>query len=109
MTSDKRVLQTVTYSGVGTFSNGWLAFELGVLRRIRFSSAALPFTGEPNLGAQLKRWRIRVAANDPLLWASTKATAFVENSSERLLEEDMSIVLDDAYMPRDRLDNPSLL
>ena len=50
-----------------------------------------------------------MAANDPLLWASTKATALVENSSERLLEEDVSIVLHDAYMPRDRLDNPSLL
>ena len=28
------------------FSNGWLAFELGVLRRLKFTSVALPFTGE---------------------------------------------------------------
>jgi len=27
------------------FPNGWLAFELGVLRRLNFTSIALPFTG----------------------------------------------------------------
>ena len=31
------------------FPNGWLAFELGVLRRLKFTSVALPFTGEPEL------------------------------------------------------------
>lgn len=91
------------------FHNGWLAFELGVLRRLKFSSVALPFTGEPDLIVQLKNWRVRVAANDPMLWSYTKATALVENNSERLTEADLEILLDDAYVPRDIIGNPALL
>jgi hypothetical protein len=91
-----------------TFSSGWLAFELGVLRRLKFSSAALPFTGEPHLSVHLKRWKVRVAANDPMIWSFTKATALVENYTERLTESDLSIVLQDAYVPRDKMDNPAL-
>ncbi|CAN5878778.1 hypothetical protein BH18ACI4_BH18ACI4_10890 [soil metagenome] len=98
----------MSYSGSSTFSSGWLAFELGVLRRLKFASAALPFTGEPYLSLQLKRWKVRVAANDPMTWSYTKATALVENSAERLTESDLSIVLNDAYVPRDTLDNSSL-
>lgn len=98
----------MAYSGSGTFSSGWLAFELGVLRRLKFSSAALPFTGEPHLSLQLKRWKVRVATNDPMIWSFTKATALVENFAERLTDNDLSIVLQDAYVPRDRLDNPAL-
>lgn len=98
----------MAYSGSGTFSSGWLAFELGVLRRLKFSSAALPFTGEPHLSLQLKRWRVRVATNDPMLWSFTKATALVENFAERLTDNDLSIVVQDAYVPRDRLDNRAL-
>lgn len=92
-----------------TFPNGWLNFELSVLRRLKFSSIAIPFTGEPNLGSQLKRWQVRVAANDPMAWAATKATATVENNSERLSTDEIDSILDDAYVPRERLDNPSLL
>ena len=92
-----------------TFPNGWLNFELSVLRRLKFSSVALPFTGEPNLGSQLKRWQVRVVANDPMRWAFTKATATVENNSERLSAAEIDSVLEDAYVPRERLDNPSLL
>ena len=46
------------------FPNGWLAFELGVLRRLKFSSVALPFTGEPELAVQLKRSKVRVASSE---------------------------------------------
>jgi hypothetical protein len=92
-----------------TFPNGWLNFELSVLRRLKFSSIALPFTGEPNVGMQLKRWNVRVAANDPMIWAHTKATALIENDSERPTEEDIEAIVGDAYVPRERLDNPSLL
>lgn len=99
----------MTYVASATFPNGWLNFELSVLRRLKFSSIALPFTGEPNLGVQLKQWQVRVAANDPMIWGYTKATALVENDSERLTETDIEGLLDDAYVPRDRLDNPSLL
>ena len=96
------------YNSNEAFGNGWLAFELNVLRRLKFNSVALPFIGEPNLGLQLKHWNVRVAANDPLLWPFTKATALIENSSAQLDEADYEIVLDDAYVPRDYLENAAL-
>src|SRR5688572_2323337 len=91
------------------FSNGWVSFELGVLRHLRFASIAIPFTGEPNLSMELKRWKVRVLANDPMLWSATKALALVENSSHRLGEDDIAALTDDAYVPGEKLDNPSLL
>jgi hypothetical protein len=98
----------LAYVSSATFPNGWLNFELSVLRRLKFSSIALPFTGEPNIGVQLKRWDVRVAANDPMSWAATKATALIENDSERLTDQDIETIVDDAYVPRERLDNPAL-
>jgi hypothetical protein len=95
--------------GPVTFSNGWLGFELSVLRRLKFSSIALPFTGEPDLCLQLKHWKVRVAANDPMLWSYTKSTALIENSTEWLDDAEVEVILNDAYMPRDKLDNPGLL
>lgn len=91
------------------FTNGWLAFELGVLRRLKFESIALPFTGEPEIAIHLKRWKIRVAANDPMIWSYIKATALIENHTEQLEEDDLATLLDDAYVPRDKLDNPAML
>ena len=91
------------------FPNGWLAFELGVLRRLKFDSVALPFTGEPELATHLKHWKVRVAANDPLLWSYTKALAVVENNTDRLNEEDLDLLLDDAYVPGEKINNPALL
>jgi hypothetical protein len=92
-----------------SFSNGWLNFELSVLRRLKFASVALPFTGEPALGLQLKHWQVRIAANDPMTWSFIKSTALVENNTYRLSEEDLETVVEDAYVPRDRFDNPALL
>jgi hypothetical protein len=91
-----------------TIPNGWLAFELGVLRRLKFKSISLAFAGEPHLGVYLKRWGMRVAANDLAQWAATKAIACIENNTERLSEEDVAIILEDAYVPRHKLSNPSL-
>ena len=91
------------------FPNGWLAFELGVLRRLKFSSVALPFTGEPELAVQLKRSKVRIAANDPMIWSHTKALALIENNVDRLHEAEIEAILDDAYVPREKLNNPSLL
>ena len=91
------------------FSSGWLGFELGVLRRLKFASVALPFTGEPEVALHLKNWNVRVTANDPMLWSHTKAVALVESHTEQLNDEDLSALLDDAYVPRDKLDNPALL
>ena len=99
----------MAYVTTATFPNGWLNFELSVLRRLKFSSIAFPFTGEPNIGMQLKRWKVRVAANDPMIWSQTKATALIENDSERLNDADLEAIVDDAYVPRERLDNPALL
>jgi hypothetical protein len=91
------------------FPNGWLAFELGVLRRLKFTSVALPFTGEPELAFQLKHWKVRIAANDPMLWSHTKALAVIENNADKLNEEDLDMLLGDAYVPGEKLNNPSLL
>ena len=87
---------------------GWLAFELNVLRRLQFNSAILPFTSEPNLGAYLKRWSVRVLANDLMQSAWTKSVAAIQNNAESLSDEDVSFVLEDAYVPRYRLQNESL-
>lgn len=91
-----------------TIPNGWLAFELGVLRRLKFKSASLAFAGEPDLGVYLKRWGVRVETNDLARWSATKAAAFIENNTEQLSEDDVSLVLEDAYVPRHKLSNPAL-
>ena len=93
---------------IDAFANGWLAFELNVLRRLKFKSVAIPLCGEPHLGVQLKRWGVRVVANDPFIWAFTKATALIENPSLRLDEADFEVVLEDAYAPREKMDNSAL-
>jgi hypothetical protein len=87
---------------------GWLAFELSVLRRLQFRSVAEPFAGESAAPAYLKRWGVRVAANDAARWAWTRATARVENNAETLSDADVETVLEDAYVPRHRLYNPAL-
>jgi hypothetical protein len=86
----------------------WLAFELNVLRRLKFASAILPFASEPHLGAYLKRWNARVQANDLTQSAWTKAIAAIQNNTEKLSDEDVNLVLEDAYVPRYRLQNESL-
>ena len=88
--------------------DGWLAFELNVLRRIDFKSIALPFTGEPTLGAYLKRREVRVLANDLLQSSWTKAVAAIQNNSEKLSDDDVNNVLEDVYIPRHKLHNPAL-
>ncbi|MEO6050514.1 MAG: hypothetical protein ABIP78_04190 [Pyrinomonadaceae bacterium] len=86
----------------------WLAFDLNVLRRLTFDSVALPFTASPALGAYLKRWSVRVAANDPLQSAWTRSFAQIVNGGERLSTDEVNIVLDDAYVPGYRLHNQAL-
>jgi hypothetical protein len=87
---------------------GWLAFELSVLRRLQFRSVADPFAGEATTLAYLKRWGARVAANDTARWAYARAQARVENNGNVLTEEEVEVVLEDAYVPRHRLYNPAL-
>ncbi|HKP37918.1 MAG TPA: hypothetical protein VJT71_13755 [Pyrinomonadaceae bacterium] len=97
------------HNGHNTGSMSWLGFELSVLRRLKFRSITLALAGEPQLGQYLKRLDVRVASNDPAHWAWTKAVAFVENNSEVLTDEDVEIVLADAYVPRSYFRNPNLL
>jgi hypothetical protein len=91
-----------------TKPKGWLAFELNVLRRLEFKSAAVPFVGEGELGAHLKRSGARVWANDLTHSGWTKAVAAIENNAEKLSEEDLQLILEDAYVPHHRLQNPAL-
>jgi hypothetical protein len=95
-------------NGINVNAHGWLGFELGVLRRLKFRSCALALTGEPQLGLALKRWNVRVSANDPAHWAWTKSIAFIENNSERLSEPEIDKLLDDAYVPRNYFNNQAL-
>ncbi len=87
---------------------GWLAFELNVLRRLKFASVILPFTGETHLGTHLKRWNVRVTANDSMQSAWTQAVAAIQNNSEKLSDDKVNIILEDAYVPRYRLHNAAL-
>lgn len=87
---------------------GWLAFELNVLKRLKFTTAALPFTSDPNLGTYLKRWNIRVLANDLTQSGWTKAVASIQNNGELLTDDHIQAVLNDAYVPGYKLNNPSL-
>src|ERR1051326_9602700 len=96
-------------NGLNTSAVSWLGFELNVLRRLKFHSVALPLAGEPQLGHYLKRWQARVSANDPAHWSWIKSQAFIENNSETLTEEDVGLLLDDAYAPRKSFRNPALL
>jgi len=68
----------------------------------------MPFTPDPALGAYLKRWNVRVLANDPLQSSWTRAVAQIANNGERLSPENVNIVLEDAYVPGYRLNDPSL-
>ncbi|HEY0098787.1 MAG TPA: hypothetical protein VGB76_07515 [Pyrinomonadaceae bacterium] len=87
---------------------GWLAFELSVLRRLRFRSLINPFAGEPDLETHVKRWGVRVAANDAARWSWIKGIARVENNGERLTGDDLEVLLEDVYVPRYRLRNAAL-
>ncbi|HEX5705665.1 MAG TPA: hypothetical protein VFX96_00100 [Pyrinomonadaceae bacterium] len=88
--------------------DGWLAFELSILRRLKFRTAVNPLAGEPVLDVYLKRWGVGVSSNDPARWAATKCLARVENNTVSLTKDDVAAVLEDAYVPRYRLQNAAL-
>jgi hypothetical protein len=92
----------------GVFRKGWLAFELNVLRRLKFNSISLPFTGDSALGVYLKRWDIKIAANDLMQWSWTRAIATIQNNSEKLSEEQIETALNNVYVPGYKLSNPAL-
>ncbi len=86
----------------------WLAFELNILRRLKFSSVSLPFTNNPNLGNHLKNWNVKVMANDLMQSAYIDARTYIENNGEKLDVEDLELILEDAYVPQYKLKNASL-
>ena len=88
--------------------NNWLAFELNILRRLEFSSVAMPFTNNPNLGNYLKNWNIKVWTNDLMQSAYTDAKTYIANNSEKLKDDELELVLRDAYVPKYELVNSSL-
>ena len=91
-----------------TTPSGWLAFELSILQRLKFTSIAIPVTGDPAIGRYLKRRNIRVQANDLLQADWQRSMAVIANSNEKLSEDDVSILLEDAYVPGYKLANPGL-
>ena len=97
------MMQTVEHT-----PTGWLAFELSVLRRLRFRSVVNPLAGEPDLDVALKRWGARINVNDTAQWAWIKGIARVENNAERLSAEEVDALLADVYVPGYRLRNPAL-
>lgn len=86
----------------------WLAFELNILRRLDFDSVSMPFTHNSNLGNYLKNWDKKVLANDLMEYAYTDAKTYIENNSETLSDEELEVILEDAYIPQYELKNPSL-
>ena len=91
-----------------TSPTGWLAFELNVLRRLKFTSVATPFTPEPALGNYLKRVNVKVMANDPLQSAWTCSLATIQNNGETLTDDDVNVILEDVYVPGYKLANAAL-
>ncbi len=85
----------------------WLAFELNILRRLKFSTIAMPFTNDPNLGSYLKNWNVKVLANDLMQSAYTDAVTYIENNSEKLAADEIEIILEDVYVPQYQLKNPA--
>jgi hypothetical protein len=71
----------------------WLGFELSVLRRLKFSSIAIPFTGRPDLGWHLKCWGKQVITNDICQWSWWMSRALIENSKDSLDIEDVAYIL----------------
>lgn len=96
------------FSKTNAAQPGWLAFELNVLRRLKFSAAILPFAAEPNLGAYLKRRNVSVAANDLTQAGFVKAIASIQNNRLKLAETDVEMVLENADAPQRPLKNESL-
>jgi hypothetical protein len=84
-----------------------LGFQVSVLRQIEFDSVAIVFCGWAQLENYLKAWGKRIFSNDPRAWAATAARATLE-SERPLSQQEISFLLEDAYVPRPRMTNPGL-
>jgi hypothetical protein len=77
----------------------WLGFELNILRRLKFSTIAIPFAGSPDLDWYLKFWGKQVYSNDICKWAAAMSRAYVENRNILLSEEDVAMLMNEAAAP----------
>lgn len=84
-----------------------LGFEASVLRQLDFGSVAIPHCGWARLDAYLKGWGKQIASNDPRVWAAAASRLAIE-TARPLEEEEISVLLEDVYVPGRRLANPSL-
>lgn len=98
-------------SSGGRHSGGgqWLGFELSILRRLKFSSIAIPFSGQPDLEWYLKFWGKQILNNDICQWAWWISRAYIENKEVIPTPEYSSVVLSEADTVKRRLNNPALL
>ena len=85
-----------------------MAFELNILRRLQFKSISLPNATSPMLGSYLKNWDVKVLANSLFRSSYLELVAAIENSEVLLTDEEVEIVLEDAYVPQFELKNPAL-
>lgn len=84
-----------------------LGFEVSVLRQLQFNSIALPYCGWGRLAWYLNGLVKQVFANDPKAWAAVAASAAL-HSGEPLTAEDAWRLVEDAYVPSTKLNNPEL-
>ena len=95
-------------TAVKSSPKSWLAFDLNILRRVSFSSVVIPFSDQPALGSYLKRWDVRVQANDALRSSWSRSSAQIANNAQKLTDDEINIILDDAYVPGYKLQNEAL-
>lgn len=86
----------------------WLGFELSILRRLKFDSIAIPFSGRPALEWHMAYWGRQVLTNDIAQWANFEARAMLDNDRARPSDLDIDPLLHDVDIPRLHLVNPSL-
>lgn len=89
-------------------TTSWQAFELSVLRRLKFASVLIPFCDEPTSEISLQRWGAHVFTNHTYEWSRAKTVAALAGHTAPLTEEDVESVLADAYVPGHEMHNPSL-
>lgn len=96
------------WNSATTTPSSWLAFELSILHRLKFDSIAIPLTGDPAIGGYLRRRGVRVTANDVLQADWYRSLAVIQNKGEKLSDDDINLILEDVYVPHNKLSNPDL-
>ena len=83
----------------------WIGFELSVLRRLKFDSIAIPFSGRPDLEWHLNFWGKQVVTNDICRWPWYESRALFEAKAYRV---DLAELLQGVDEPGLYLNNPAL-